>query len=450
MKPGVIIVDDDPDLRELLVEQLRPRGYLVEALGRPAEVLQRLSDHDVGVVLTDLKMPGQTGTELCREIVKLRPDVPVIVMTAFGSMDTAVEAIRAGAYDFLTKPFDIEALGVALDRALRHRELTGEVKKLRRVTGSEPGFEGLVGTSPAMQRLYDFIERVADSGASILISGESGSGKELVAAALHRRSRRRDGPFVALNCAALPENLLESELFGHAKGAFTDARSARLGLMREAAGGTVFLDEIGDLSPQMQPKLLRALQERRIRPVGGDAEVTLDVRVIAATHKPLRDEVDAGRFRADLFYRLAVITIDVPPLRERGDDVLLLWEVLAEQIAHREGRAPPTLTDEVAALFCSYPWPGNVRELKNCTERCVALGGDVVGIEHVPAELARFAHGSSPVNVIPQTPFLSLFELERRHILRVLKSVGGNKSQAARVLGIDRKTLHAKLSRFGE
>ncbi|MBO6938299.1 MAG: sigma-54-dependent Fis family transcriptional regulator [Deltaproteobacteria bacterium] len=452
-KPTVLLVDDDHELRELLREQLEAKGhYSVVGVGNANEALGALSSQAIDVVVTDLRMPGNSGTQLCKEVVRLFPEVPVLLMTAFGSLDSAIEAIRAGAYDFLTKPFEPERLELSLHRALADRSLRDEVRELRRRTGKRPGHAGMVGTSPPMQRLYELIDRVGHSEASVLILGESGTGKELVARALHDRSRRSAGAFVALNCAAMPEALLESELFGHERGAFTDARTARRGLLREAEGGTVFLDEIGDLSPTLQPKLLRVLQERRLRPVGGDREVDVDVRVLAATHHDLRTDVDAGNFRADLYYRLGVITIDVPPLRDRGDDVLLLAEVFLDEIAVRERSAPPEIPNDVARRLLAYDWPGNVRELHNCMERCVALAQESgeIRVEHLPAELLEGVIDESPLPSEAPPGFLPLEEVERRHILRVVDAVDGNKSKAARILGIDRKTLHARLARYEE
>ena len=450
MSASVLIVDDDDDLRELLREQLEATGRYSATTARDAtEALAVLGDSPIDVVVSDLRMPGTTGTELCDEIVRLRPDIPVVIMTAFGSLDAAVDAIRAGAYDFLSKPFEPERLEVVIDRAVRERTLRDEVQALRRRTGDVPGYAGMIGTSPAMERLYGLVDRVAASEASVLISGESGVGKELIARALHDKSRRAGGPFVAVNCAALPEALLEDELFGHERGAFTDARQARLGLLREAQGGTVLLDEIGDLSLSLQPKLLRALQERRVRPVGGDEEVRVDVRVIAASHRDLRTEVEAGRFRSDLYYRLAVITIDVPPLRDRGDDVLVLAERFLDELGVREGREPPELPDDVARRLLDYGWPGNVRELQNCMERLWTLsGGETICLEHLPPDLQADESRGAAAGTEPPA-FSSLFDVERRHILRVLAACDGNKSQAARILGIDRKTLHARLVRYG-
>lgn len=458
MKRKVAILDDDADMRDLLVEQLHSEGYAAQATGQPNEAVDLVLSGDADVLLTDLRMPGPSGIDICQHVHDARPDVPVIVMTAFGTVDSAVNAIRAGAHDFLSKPFELEQLLLRLERAFEHRHLTDEVRRLRRVTGDVPGFEGMIGTSTPMQRLYDLIERVGRAEVSVLILGESGTGKELVARALHQVSRRRSGPFVPLNCAAVPEALLESELFGHARGAFTDARTERKGLLREADQGTVFLDEIGDLSGPLQPKLLRALQERRVRPVGGDTEVPINARIIAATHHHLKDLVESGQFRQDLFYRLAVITVEVPPLRERGDDILLLAEVLAERTAQREQRPPPCFSDDVLRCMRNYSWPGNVRELSNCIERCIALAEGTILVSHLPPEIAD---SCTPEHCGPPSEqdrtesdakaptFLPLFEVERRHILRVIDAVDGNKSQAARMLGIDRKTLQARLVRYG-
>jgi len=453
--PTLLIVDDDADLRELLREQLEAtHRFRIHTASGASGALDVLRQHPIDVAITDLRMPGESGTELCQEIVRLRPDIPVVIMTAFGSLNAAVDAIRAGAYDFVTKPFEPEYLEVVLDRALADRALRDEVHRLRRQTGDTPGYAGLVGTSPPMERLYSMIDRIGPSEASVLVLGQSGTGKELVAQALHERSRRASGPFIALNCAAVPEQLLESELFGHERGAFTDARTARRGLMREAEGGSIFLDEIGDLSSALQPKLLRALQERRIRPVGGDRELPIDVRVIAATHRDLKAAVDEGRFRADLYYRLNVITVEVPPLCERGDDVLLLAESFIDEISAREGTTSPALTEQVSEHLLRYRWPGNVRELHNCVERCVALagGGDIL-VDHLPTEVleASPVDEATPRDDAPANPqgFPPLFEVERRHILRVLEAVDNNKSRAAQILGIDRKTLHARLSRYG-
>ena len=450
MSATILVVDDDPGLRELLAEELGGADYRVLTAASADEAIERIGRDAVDVVVTDLRMPGPSGVDLCRDVVRLFPEVPVILMTGFGSMDAAVEAIRAGAYDFLTKPFETEALELTLERALRTRSLQAEVRRLRRQTGDQPGFAGMIGTSGPMERLYELVDQIGRSEASVLIQGESGSGKELVARALHGRSRRAEGSFVAVNCAAVPEQLMESELFGHERGAFTDARSARRGLMREGAKGTLFLDEIGDLPLTIQPKLLRALQERKIRPVGGDHEIDVDVRIVAATHHDLKAAVEEGRFRADLYYRLNVITVDVPALRERGDDVLLLADFFLEQLANRDARPALELSESVARRLRLYDWPGNVRELRNAMERCVALAtGESIEVSHLPPELAALPEPRPLVDEGEDPPFVPLFDVERRHILRVIDAVEGNKSRAARILGIDRKTLHARLVRYG-
>ncbi|HYR96749.1 MAG TPA: sigma-54 dependent transcriptional regulator, partial [Candidatus Binatus sp.] len=333
--PGrhVLVVDDDQDVCAFLEVRLAGLGFIVDWTTSPEAALERLASGEVDVVLTDLKMADMTGLELCERIVSRRPDVPVVVMTAFGTIETAIAAIRVGAYDFITKPVETDALVVTLERALQHRALRAEVERLRRVVGDSAGHGELVGASAAMRWLYDLIDRVATSDTTVLITGESGTGKEIVARELHRRGPRSTGPFVVVDCAAIRDSLLESELFGHARGAFTDARRARAGLFQEASGGTLFLDEIGDLAQLLQPKLLRALQEHTVRPVGGDREIPFDVRVIAATNRDLEEAVEQGRFRQDLYFRLNVIRVDVPPLRARGTDVVLLAQRFVDQHA---------------------------------------------------------------------------------------------------------------------
>lgn len=445
MKRRVMILDDDAHMQELLFDQLSAEGYEVATTSDPAAAIARVAAGSIDVLLTDLRMPGLSGIDICREVHQTRPDVPVIIMTAFGTWDAAVDAIRAGAHDFLSKPFELEQLILRLERALEHRHLAAEVRRLRRLTGDVPGFEGMIGTSPGMQRLYDLIERVGRAEVSVLILGESGTGKTLVARALHNVSRRKAAPFVSLNCAAVSEESLVAALFG----CKVDASDARAGGLQETENGTVYLDEVGDLSAALQPRLLRALQERRPRHAGR-GEVPTGARVIAATQHNLKERVDAGEFRQDLFYRLAVITVEVPPLREREDDIVLLAEVLAERAALREGRAPPALSEEAAECLRRYCWPGNVRELSNCMERCVALAEGEILANHLPSEIVATPAAPTKANTAGERPtFFPLFEVERRHILRVVDAVGGNKSQAARILGIDRKTLQARLARYG-
>jgi DNA-binding NtrC family response regulator len=446
----VLIVDDDQDVCALLEVRLIGRGFTVDWTTSPEAALERLASGDADVVLTDLKMAGMTGLELCERIVDRRPDVPVVVMTAFGTIETAIAAIRVGAYDFITKPVEADALIVTLERALQHRALVAEVERLRRAVGETAGLGELVGDSAAMRRLDDLVERVTGSDATVLITGESGSGKEVVARELHRRGPRARAPFVVVDCAAMHDSLLEAELFGHAQGAFTDARRARAGLIREADGGTLFLDEVGDLPRALQPKLLRALQERTVRPVGDDHEVPFDARVIAATNRDLEEMVERGSFREDLYFRLNVIRIEVPPLRARGTDVVLLAQRFVERSAARNGKHVSGLSPGAAERLLAYPWPGNVRELQNGMERAVALAEkDRISMSDLPDSVRQY-HRSDMV-LAPSDPsqLVTLEEVERRYILRVMEVVGGHRSKAARVLGLDRKTLYRKLARAG-
>ncbi|XXF77660.1 sigma-54 dependent transcriptional regulator [Myxococcaceae bacterium GXIMD 01537] len=449
--PGrILIVEDEREMRAMLDKGLARRGFEPRAAGGAEEALALLSSEDFDAVLTDLRMPGMDGLALCERIVLNRPDIPVVVVTAFGSLETAVAAIRAGAYDFVTKPFDLDALVLVLERAVQHRALREEVRRLRQALSREPTPDGMVGESPALRQALGLIERVADVDATVLITGESGTGKEVAARALHARGRRRAGPFVALNCAAMPEQLLESELFGHARGAFTDARAARTGLFVKAHGGTLFLDEVGELPLALQPKLLRALQERVVRPLGEDAEVPFDARIVAATHRDLELAVEEGRFREDLYYRLNVIGLELPPLRARGNDVLLLSQRFIEHFAARTGRRVLGLSPGAAQRLLSYGWPGNVRELQNCIERAVALTSyEQLTADDLPERIRNYKGGPGPAPMADAAELVSLEEMERRHIERVLEAVGGSRTLASRILGVDRKTLYRKLERRG-
>ena len=446
MKPCVLIVDDERSMCEMLETDLKLRDFDVLWFTSAEEGFRAVLEQPVDTVLTDLKMPGIDGLEFCRRIVENRPDIPVVVMTAFGSLETAVAAIRAGAYDFVTKPVEMDLLALTLGRAIGHRELQEKVKVLRQAADRATRFGELIGASPAMQKLYDQLARIADTETSILITGESGTGKELVARSLHSRSRRSEKAFVPVNCAALPDTLLESELFGHAKGAFTDARSDRKGLFIQAEGGTLFLDEIGEMPLAMQPKLLRALEESRVRPVGSDQEVPFDVRLVTATNRDLETAVEESRFREDLFFRINVIQIDMPPLRSRGTDVLLLAQHYLEAFAGRAGKEVEGLSDAVAERLLNYSWPGNVRELRNVIERAVALTRyNKLAVEDLPEKIREyrssqvFIGGEDPSELVP------VEEIERRYIEHVLRAVDGNKTVAARILGLDRKTLYRKL-----
>ena len=450
MKGHVLVVDDDRSMCELLDADLSARGFEVTWRTESADALAVIATADVDAIVTDLNMSGMSGLELCERIVTNRPDVPVVVITAFGSLETAIGAIRVGAYDFITKPFELDALAVALERAVQHHALRGEVSRLRRVVEDARGFGDLLGASPSMQVLYDLLERVVDSDSSVLISGESGTGKELVARALHRRGRRRGGSFVAVNCAAVPEALLESELFGHVRGAFTDARAARAGLFAQADGGTLFLDEIGELPLALQPKLLRALQERRVRPVGADVEVPFDARLIAATNRDLETAVVEHRFREDLYFRVNVIHVELPPLRARGSDVLLLAQYFVDHHATVAGTKVKGLSPAAAERLIAYDWPGNVRELQNCIERALALARyDQIGVDDLPEKIRSYRRSHVLVASDDPSELVPLEEVERRYILRVMEAVGGNKTLAAQTLGLDRKTLYRKLERYG-
>jgi len=446
----VLVVEDDEALRGLLAEALPQVGFTVLVAAGLDRAREILASSSVDVVLTDIHLDGESGMDLCVEIRRSHPFIPTVVMTAFGSLDLAVEALRAGAWDFLTKPLDLQLARLALNRALDHRALRLEVRRLRRRARSTTAYDDLVGESEPMRRMFQMIDRVSTTASSVLITGESGTGKELVARALHRTGPRRDGPFVAVNCAAVPETLLESELFGHVRGAFTDARADRAGLFVQANRGTIFLDEIGDMPLGLQAKLLRVLQERVVRPVGSDRDVPIAVRVVAATHQDLEGAVDAGRFRGDLLYRLDVIRLEIPPLRERGTDVLLLAQKFVQHFAQQLGQDVRDLGPEVAAKLLDYDWPGNVRELQNCIERAVVLAEfDALTVNDLPRKV-REAKPSTTVLAALDDPaaMLPLAEVEKRYILQVLAAVGGRRAQAAELLRIDRKTLYRKLDRW--
>ncbi len=449
MTNPILVIDDDASMCELLADSLRPHGFDVTYTTKPEEAEGLIKARQFDAVLTDIRMRGIDGLELCTRLVALRRDLPVIVVTAFGSLETAVAAIRAGAYDFLTKPVDADVAALALKRAVRHRELEIEVTELKRAAADAESYGDLVGASPEMQHVYELVERAAPSDASVLISGESGTGKEIIARTLHDKSDRRAGPFVSINCAALPEALLESELFGHTRGAFTDARQAREGLLVRASGGTLFLDEIGEMPIGLQPKLLRALQERMVRPVGADKEVAVDIRVVAASNRDLETAIRERGFREDLYYRINVIHIPVPPLRERSGDVMLLATRFLQRSAERTKSPVRGFTDAAARRMVEYGWPGNVRELANCVERALVLSrGDAIDVSDLPEKVRGRRLSSVPA---PDAPgeLVSLDEIERRHVLKVLEAVGGNKSHAAQILGLDRKTLYRKLEQYG-
>ncbi|MEO8874768.1 MAG: sigma-54 dependent transcriptional regulator, partial [Polyangiaceae bacterium] len=416
-----------------------------------AEALKLLDEQTFDVVVSDLNMREMGGLELCERVALNRPDIPVILLTGFGSLDSAVAAIRAGAYDFISKPVELDVLSLAVDRAATHKRLREEVKRLRSSAAQpSPHDSDLIGESAAMQAVHDLISRVAASEATVLVSGESGTGKEVVAHAIHKHSARREGPFIAINCAALPEQLLESELFGYMRGAFTDAKETHIGLFAQARGGTLFLDEVGDMPLGLQPKILRVLQERAVRPLGGRSETPVDVRIVAATNRDLESAIEEKRFREDLYYRLNVVQIALPPLRARGGDILPLALRFITSFATASKKNVSGFSQEVAEKLVAYAWPGNVRELQNSMERAVAFTRfEEICVDDLPDKIRdyRFSHvvvaGNDPTELVP------LDEVERRYILRVLEAVAGNKTAAARVLGLERKTLYRKLERYG-
>ncbi len=447
MNARVLIVDDDGDMAEQLCEALAQTGRTFVACTTPADALVQLATDEFDVVVTDIQMEGISGIELCKEIGRLHPSVLTIMVTGYGNVQVAVEAIRAGAYDFVLKPISLDTLKLAVNRAHDYRALRAEVRRLRQRVHSP--IAGIVGDSAGIRELVSLIQQVADNDATILITGESGTGKELVARAIHAQSPRKDQPFVAVNCAAMPASLLESELFGHVRGAFTDAKTSRPGLILQAGKGTLFLDEIGEMPGEMQSKLLRVLQERTVRPVGGEDEIPFDARLICATNRDLEKTVEGGGFRSDLYYRINVVHMTLPALRARRGDVLLLAQHFLERIAARSGKPVIGFSGQAAQKLLDYDWPGNVRELENCVERAVTLTHQAeIALADLPDKVrdhltTRFEpQGDDPAELLP------LEEIEKRYIRRVLAAVGGNKTHAARVLGLDRRSLYRRLDKL--
>ncbi len=443
--PQVLVVDDDEGMCDLLSAHLAAHGFGSSYETNPERALETLASLDVDVLVTDFKMAAMDGLELCERVGTLRPDLPVVMLTGHGTLDVAVAALRVRAFDFLTKPVDIEALLATVERAVHRRQRKDEALTFEETADAARSFEGLIGTSPVMQEVMQLLRRIAPIDASVLLTGESGTGKELAARAIHERSERRGGAFVAVNCAAISPSLLESELFGHVRGAFTDARSDRPGLFENARGGTLFLDEVAELPLTLQPKLLRALQERTVRRVGADLEIPIDVRLIAATNADLSFAVQEHRFREDLFYRLNVIEIEMPALRERGKDVLLLALHFVDHFGRKMRRPPLGLSASCVAALSAYPWPGNVRELANVIERSVALTrSSRIAVDDLPEHVrtgrgARWKPGVDDIDEL-----VSLEEIERRYIRRVLEMTRGNKTLAAQILGVNRRTLYRK------
>lgn len=447
----IVVVEDDAALRDLLVQELSDRGYAVQDFGDVKSCLSALQE-DVDLVVTDLRLPDGDGFDILNAVQAQADGPAVILVTAFGSVPQAVEALKAGADDFLTKPLDLDHLGLRIARVLAyHRTGTtlANLQKTLRNSNRSRGFHGMIGDSPPMANLYSSIRRIAKVEEPVLITGESGSGKELVARAIHAQSSRKDSPFVAINCASVPETLLEAEFFGHTAGAFTGAGSGRRGLFREADGGSLFLDEIGEMPGTLQAKLLRVLQDGRIRPLGDAEEIGVDVRIIAATNRSIEADVKAGRWREDLFYRLEALSLEVPPLRDRGDDILTLTTWFLAKIAAEREIAALRLSQRALEAIQAYSFPGNVRELGNALARAATFcEGDQIDLRHLPARLrsgkAPMAAEADPLG-ITQDPPPTLQEVELRYIRWVLERSRHNKRRAAEILNVGRRTIYRKL-----
>jgi len=444
----LLIVDDEADGRDALAELAQRWGYEVLTAGDGTEALRRAIEWHPDVLLTDLVMPNMDGLWLLRALRAELPDVPVLLLTGRGTVQTAVQAIKEGAYDFIEKPIDPSRLRMVLERALEKKETMREVQLLRRsLAAMAPGTD-LIGQGPTMHEVVELVKKVAASNASVVVTGESGTGKEVVARAIHGLSPRKDKPFVALNCSAIPATLIESELFGYERGAFTGAEQRRLGNFEMAHGGTLFLDEIGELPLEMQGKFLRVLEERRLRRLGGKGEVEVDVRVLCATNRDLREETRAGRFREDLYFRLHVFTIRLPPLRDRKEDIPLLVQHFIGKFAGETGKHVHGATPAAMEVLQAYGWPGNIRELRNTVERAMILvDGDMIGEEHLPPDMRPRGGGAGEAPLrLPEG--LRLKEVEKQYILSSLRRNRGNKARTADQLGISEKTLYNKLHRY--
>ena len=448
----VLVVDDDKSHRFMLKSMFTEWGWNVEEADDGTTAVAAVEEHSYDAILMDVRMAKMDGMEALRRIHAFNPAIPVVIMTAYSSVDSAVEAIKIGAHDYLTKPLDFERLRLTMARALDHRQVEEKKEEAKSRKKGEIDTAGIIGSSPVMNELLEMTSFVAPTEATVLITGESGTGKELIASALHLNSARKNGPFVKVNCAALVETLLESELFGHEKGAFTGADRRRDGKFVQADQGTLFLDEIGETSPAMQVKLLRVLQEHELQRVGGQDVVAVDVRLLAATNRVLEDEVESGRFREDLYYRLNVVSLHVPALRERRGDIPLLAEHFLQMYGEKNNRRISGITPGCMDILLHYPWPGNVRELENAMERGVILmRGDYLDEESLPIPIQKWVREGSGVMTADMEGLpSSLEEAEKLVILKTLVDVDGNKSEAARRLGITRKTLLSKLNKYGK
>lgn len=447
-KPAVLIVDDEKSTREGLARALR-RTYDVHLAEDGPRALDRLSRHPVDIVLSDLRMPGMDGLALIQRILAHSPQPVCILLTAYGSIETAVEAMKRGAFDFLTKPVNLDQLDMVLHRALRARDMEAENRALREQLDERFGMENIIGRSAALKEVLDTVRQVAPSRANVLIQGETGTGKELVAQAIHRLSPRAKAPLVTVHCAALPATLLESELFGHEKGAFTGAVERRPGRFERADGGSLFLDEIGEIELPVQVKILRVLEQRNFERLGGREVIDVDVRLIAATNKELKQMVDKGTFREDLYYRLNVVTITLPPLRERREDIPLLMQKFLNDFAQENQKNIAGFTPDCTNALLAYDWPGNIRELRNVIERMVVLARqDRLTVRDLPAAM-RGGADTPPGSLPSQLPEMSLQDAEKNMIIQALETCKGNRTKAAAQLGISRRTLHRKLNEYG-
>ena len=447
----LLVVDDEEPQRTMLESILTRAGFEVATAPDGRQALEKLEAQRFDLMLTDQKMPVMDGLELLDSALRLRPEMPIVLMTAYGTVSAAVEAMKRGAADYLNKPFDRDELLLVLDKSIRQRRLEDEVVSLRGQLQDRCRLDNIIGSAPVMQEVFSLIERVSFADVPVLITGESGTGKELVARAIHERSRRKSGPFVALNCAAVPESLLESEFFGHEKGAFTGALQAHRGRFEQADGGTLFLDEIGAMRVDVQAKLLRALQEREIQPLGSTRARKVDVRILAATAEDLDQAIQSRNFREDLFYRLNVVPVKLPPLRERGDDIPLLVRHFLERAAARLDREVPAVAPAVLERMQRHSWPGNVRELENCVERMVVLSrGARLSLDDLPADLTDGeAPGRVPDGFELPPAGVSLQELERHLILQALERSRGSLEPASKLLGISYKTLQYRIRKYG-
>lgn len=446
MKFTILVIDDEKNIRTGLQSALELDGYDVILAENGEEGLEIVLHSDIDLIITDLRMPGISGEDVLRRVTSEVPGIPVIVLTGHGTVETAVEAMRTGAYDFLTKPLNLDRLSLLVRRALQNRELVLQHRELEREVGEKKSFEQIIGKSPSMLKLFEVVKRVAPTKASVLITGESGVGKELIANALHNLSPRKDKPFIKVHCAALAENLLESELFGHEKGSFTGAVARKRGRFEMAHLGSIFLDEIGEIDQSVQIKILRVLQEKRFERVGGEDTLEVDVRVITATNRDLEKEIAESRFREDLFYRLNVVRIHVPPLRERKDDLPLMITSFIKEFADENGKKIEGIDPRARSALYAFDWPGNVRQLRNCIESAVVMtSGTVITLDDLPPGIRSGDENASiriPVGV-------TMSDAEKEIIIQTLAAQNGNKSKAAEVLGIGRKTLHRKLDEYG-